>query len=108
MSEEKCRNCIYFNGGNCQKLKDDLNLKSNLDQLFEGYTSEFLKETILDFIIEKLKSIKKRTIKDDAIEEISNEILFDVETELYWYLGNHLELWCKIDPLSDLKCNYYL
>lgn len=104
---DTCRNCVHVNGRHCSKLEEEFEFSTNTDQLFEGYTKEMLEENFREIMIDKIKSVKKRTVPDSDIEELVEEMLDDLDESFYDFLLNNLEVSNKITRYTEFKCNYW-
>lgn len=102
-----CKNCVYFNGGHCSKLKDEFEFSTNVDQLFEGHTSELLNENLKEIIIEKIKSVKKRTVNDSEVEDLAVQLLENIDNLFYKFMLKNLEVSAKTTYYTEFKCNYW-
>lgn len=97
MENKECRWCIHFNNGNCSKIKEEMEIESNLDNLVEdGELRGYLRENLSD----KIESLLSN--KDD-VEEIME--LFT--EEVYDFFLDRLEVSVKVPIMSEFYCKHW-
>lgn len=97
MNDKECRWCIHFNSGDCSKIKEEIELDTNLVNLVEdGELIEYLREIFEDSLKPFLKC------EDDAEEVIQ---LFS--DEVYDFFQDRLEANIGIHPYSEFYCKHW-
>lgn len=100
MQSKECRWCVYYNQGNCSKVKKEFESDNNLINLVEdGYLTEYLRETVGD---ELKPYLNKKTFEEDSEEII--QMFVDV---VYSFFLDRLESSFKIPYDSEFYCKYW-
>ena len=100
MEDKECHWCSHFNGGNCSKLNEEIEVDHNLVNLVEdGELIEYLREMLSD----KLKPyLSKKTYEDDT-----EEIIQMVTDEVYSFFQDRLEVSVEVPTMSEFHCKYW-
>lgn len=97
MEDKECRWCIHFNGGNCSKINEEIEMEHNLVSLVEdGELTEYLRENLED----RLKAFLK--CEDDA-----EEIIQIVTDEVYSFFQDRLEVSVEVPAISEFYCKHW-
>lgn len=97
MENRECRWCIHFNGGECSKLKEEIEPDSNLVDLVEnGELIEYLRETLSDRVESLLSD-----------EDDTEEIMQLFTDEVYSFFQDRLEVSVKIPTCSEFHCKHW-
>lgn len=94
MEDRECRWCTYFNGGNCSKLNEEIEMDNNLVNLVEdGELTEYLRENLED---------RLKKYEDDAEEII--QMFID---EVYSFFQDRLEVSVEVPAMSEFHCKHW-
>lgn len=97
MEDKECRWCINFNGGNCSKINEEIDIDHNLVNLVEdGELTEYLRENLED----RLKTFLK-------CEDDTEEIIQMFTDEVYSFFQDRLEVSVEVPTMSEFHCKHW-